>query len=289
MISSVNKILYYSTFREYVGNLHREIKIALTSIPKPAKWIFLVGCYNSGTTLLSAMLGQHKDISALPTEGHFLTDQFVKDYEVGLPRMWSGREELFRLTEKDAGPDPMRVKKEWGMRLDLSKPVLLEKSPSNSVRMRWLNHHFRPAYFVCIIRNGYAVSEGIRRKAEPKHLRDGWPISMAAYQWHRTYEVIKEDAKYIQNILYIKYEDLVSDPENELNKISDFIGLKPFQNLDTQRAISIHERNEPLKNFNEDSIRRLSFEDIEIINEISRETLDSYGYEVLRTTAAQKN
>lgn len=267
--------------RENLGSVFREIKIAVTPVPRPEQWVFLVGCYNSGTTLLSKMLGWHPDISALPTEGHFLTDQFVKDYEVGLPRMWAGREELFRLIEKDTGPDPARVKKEWGMRLNTAKPVLVEKSPSNSVRVRWLNHHFQPACFICIIRNGYAVAEGIRRKADPKHLRDGWPIEMAAYQWKRTYEVIEEDSVYLKRMLFVKYEDLVNDPAGELNRIADFTGVKPFSNFDNLAEMAVHERNEPIRNLNPDSISRLTPEDIRSINEVAEETLVRYGYSVI--------
>ena len=98
--------------RECLGRLHRETRIALTPVPRNKTWVFLVGCYNSGTTLLAELLGQHPSISTLPTEGHFITDEFVKDYDIGLPRMWVGREDLFRLTEEDSGPDPLRVKKE---------------------------------------------------------------------------------------------------------------------------------------------------------------------------------
>ena len=87
--------------RDCLGQLNREIRIALTPIPKDKTWVFLVGCYNSGTTLLAELLGQHPSISALSTEGHFITDQFVKDYDIGLPRMWVEREDLFRLNEDD--------------------------------------------------------------------------------------------------------------------------------------------------------------------------------------------
>lgn len=100
---------FKQVLRENLGNIYREFKVAVTPVPRPRKWLFLVGCYNSGTTLLAELLSRHPDISALPTEGHFITDQFVKDYDVGLPRMWAGREELFRLTEADAGPDAVRV------------------------------------------------------------------------------------------------------------------------------------------------------------------------------------
>ena len=102
--------------REALGNILREVKIAAKPLPKPDKCVFIVGCYNSGTTLLSELMGRHPSISALPTEGHFITDQFLKDYDLGIPRMWVDREDIFRLNENDEGPDVVRIKKEWGRR-----------------------------------------------------------------------------------------------------------------------------------------------------------------------------
>ena len=272
-----------SVLRENLGNIYREIKIALTPVPSPEKWIFLVGCYNSGTTLLADLLSRHPSISGLPVEGHFITDQFVKDYEVGLPRMWSAREELFRLTEHDHHVDHVRIKKEWGMRLDLSKPVLLEKSPPNTVRTRWLNRHFSPAYFIAIIRNGYAVAEGISRKANPMHMRDGWPIEKSALQWKRSLDVLADDSRFLDNYLLVKYEDLVIGTNDVLNTITNFIGLDKMMDLDLNSNFTIHERNETIKNMNDDSIKRLTVEQIEAINCVAADSLKAYGYNIIDT------
>ena len=264
--------------RDCLGQLNREIRIALTPIPKDKTWVFLVGCYNSGTTLLAELLGQHPSISALSTEGHFITDQFIKDYDIGLPRMWVEREDLFRLNEDDEGPDALRVKKEWAMRLDLKKPVLLEKSPPNSAKMRWLQKHFENAHFIGIMRNGYAVSEGITRKADPKHLINSWPIEMSAYQWKRSNEVMQQDAEHLKKFMWITYEDLAGDTVETLNKITDFIGIDDFETFESDRQWSIHERDEQVRNMNDESISRLSPEQIKIINEVAGDMLDEFGY-----------
>lgn len=268
--------------RECLGQLNREIKIALTPEPKDKTWVFLVGCYNSGTTLLSELMSHHPSISALSTEGHFITDQFVKDYDIGLPRMWVDREDLFRLDENDIGPDPLRVKKEWAMRLDLNKPVLLEKSPPNSAKTRWLQQHFENAYFVGIMRNGYAVAEGITRKADPKHLINSWPIEKSAYQWMRSNEVLQQDSKHLKNFIWISYEDLAEDTLGTLNKITDFIGIDQFEPFESDRNWSIHERDEKVRNMNTESIARLTPEQIVKINEIAGDMLDKYGYPRLK-------
>ncbi len=273
--------------RECLGQLHREVKIALTPMPKNKKWVFLVGCYNSGTTLLAELLGQHPAISALPTEGHFITDQFVKDYDIGLPRMWVEREDLFRLNEDDTGPDPVRVKKEWAMRLNLRKPVLLEKSPPNSAKTRWLQAHFENAYFVGIIRNGYAVSEGITRKADPKHLINSWPIEMSAYQWQRSNEVLMQDAEHLKNFIWVSYEELASDTVGTLNKITEFIGIENFTAFAEDRSWSIHERDEKVRNMNHESISRLNPEQIQRITAVAGDMLTHFGYEHLLAAGKQ--
>lgn len=271
----------WETCRNLLGNLNREIRIFLTPDVEPEKWVFLVGCYNSGTTLLSEILSLHPEISALPTEGHFLTNEFIKDYEIGIPRMWVKREDLFRLTEADEGPNPDRIKKEWCMRLDLKKPVFLEKSPPNTPRTRWLQKHFQPASFVAIVRNGYAVAEGIHRKADPQHHKEGWPINMCAMQWRRSYEILLEDEPFLERLMWVKYEDLARDTEKELDRICDFIGIKHFESLDQGSSFRIHERNESVKDMNRESIDRLSKEQIAIINEIAGDFLEKFGYKLL--------
>lgn len=264
--------------RECLGLLHREFRIALTPIPRDKTWVFLVGCYNSGTTLLAELLGQHPSVSALPTEGHFITDQFVKDYEIGLPRMWVDREDIFRMDEADKGPDPTRLKKEWGMRLDLSKPILLEKSPPNTAKMRWLQKNFDNAHFIGIVRNGYAVAEGICRKAEPHHLKEGWPIEKSAWQWKRSNQVLQEDSGHLDRYLGITYEDLARDTTATLKTITDFIGIDAFDGFESDRSWSIHEREEKIRDMNAENIQRLTPEQIRRFNDIAGDMIESLGY-----------
>jgi hypothetical protein len=273
-----------SVLRECVGLLRRELKLALTPLVTPEKWVFVVGCYNSGTELLTELLGSQKAIAALPHEGQFLTDQFKADYELGLPRMWAQREELFRLTEREVGPDATRLKKEWLMRLDRTRPIFLEKSPPNSARTRWLQHHFENAHFIAIVRNGYAVAEGIRRKAEPYHLRDGWPLELCARQWNRTNEILLEDAEHLERFMWVRYEDLVADPQKEFGRLLGFLGLKavPSSELDPDRAWEVHERREPLRDMNPENIANLSAEELRIVTSEAEGMLRHFGYPILR-------
>lgn len=266
------------SLREIAGDLHRELRIICTRYVRPERWVFVVGCYNSGTELLVRMLGAHPDITALPVEGQFLTDQFPADYELGLPRMWAAREHLFRLTESDAGPDAGRLKQEWAMRLDRSRPVFLEKSPPNAARTRWLQANFEHAHFVAIVRNGFAVAEGIRRKAEPTHRPRGWPIALCARQWRRSNEILLEDARHLDHVLWVRYEDLTARPAAELRRILEFLGRDDLDAIDLDSRWSVHEREEPIRDLNAESIGRLTPSERRIISEEAAPMLDRFGY-----------
>ncbi len=273
--------------RECLGRLHRELRISLTPMVVPEKWVFVVGCYNSGTELLMSLLGAHPAIAPLPDEGQFLTDQLVCDYELGLPRMWVLREDLFRLGPDDGGPDPARLKREWLMRLDRKRPVFLEKSPPNAARTLWLERHFENAHFIAIVRNGYAVAEGIRRKAEPFHLKEGWPIELCARQWNRSNEVLVEDAARLKKVLWVRYEDLAESPGDELARILGFLGLEAWGSgsIDLRGSWSVHERIEPIRNMNAGSIARLSEEERARVTVEARPMLTHFGYPLLGSAA----
>lgn len=269
--------------RQCAGTLHRELLITLTPDVRPEKWVFVVGCYNSGTELLMRMLGSHPSISSLPDEGQFLTDQLLSDYQVGLPRMWVLREDLFRLAEDDTGPDPERLRREWLMRLDRSRPIFLEKSPPNMARTRWLQRHFENAHFLAIVRNGYAVAEGIRRKAEPHHLRGRWPLELCARQWARSNEVLLEDAEELAHVRWVRYEDLAEDPDGSLAEVLSFLGVDaaPDEGIDLEGQWEIHERREPIRNMNAESIARLTDPEIRLLGDEMSDMLGRFGYEVL--------
>lgn len=267
-------------FRHTLGTLHRELRITLTRVPSPNKWVFIAGCYNSGTTLLNSLLGSHPSVSALPTEGQYLTDQLPTDHEIGLSRMWTVREDMYRLDGSSVGPDVIRIKKEWGSRHDRSRPVLLECTPANVARMRWLDKNFENAHFVAIVRNGYAVAEGIRRKGRPSENLARWPIARAASQWERSNEIMLEDSAHLKKFLLIKYEDLVEDPVAGLNQICRFLEVGEDL-IDPEGDWHVHERSGPISNMNAKSVAALSSQDIMQIEKHALPMLRRFDYQVI--------
>lgn len=274
----MTKTKYKTTFLSFIRNFRRELLISFSKSPKPQKWIFIAGCYNSGTTLLSKILGSHPDISALPAEGQYLTDQLPRDHELGLSRMWVEREDIYRLSAEQNGPDVKRLKHEWSIRFDHNKPIFLEHTPANCARMPWLQKNFENSYFIAIVRNGFAVSEGIVRKAKPIHRLNGWTLEMAANQWLRSNEIILEDSKFLKNFYLLKYEDFTENPLNELLKIYTYLDIRIPKNLKLSQSWKIHEIDEPIANLNYRNLSKLSKNDFEKIKDVAYNMLAYYNY-----------
>jgi hypothetical protein len=252
----------------------------------PNKWVFIIGCYNSGTTLLSRILSQHDKISSMPDEGVFYTDVLRAPEEFGWSRLWikclNQMNEIFSKKESQYLSD--RIKKQWSyMYENADAPILLEKSISNITRLKFLDEYFKPAYFIYLVRDGYAVSEGICRKAKPYKWGNmsypkGYNLDMCSKQWVETDAKFEEQFKGLNNVLIVKYESLTKDPVNTLESITNFIGVTQLPEELLSSDWSIHEKNEIIQNMNHKSYNNLTNDDIAIIEKQAKNVLIKYGY-----------
>lgn len=254
----------------------------LAPTPSMSRWVFIVGCYNSGTTLLAKLLSEHSAVSTLPGEGVAFTDSLNRPEEFGWPRMWVRCENDMRVERSDEDVVARRVKRQWGCAAIGTGDNFLEKSIANASRIEFFEKHFQPAYFIHIVRNGYAVAEGIRRKAIPSkwgnlEYSDSYPISLCAKQWLHTEERLAQGKGKVKNILHVSYEELVSEPERILKNIFDYLGVE-WEGGVNRNDVLVHGRKGPIVNMNGDSISRLSKDDIETIYDIAGTMLDRYGY-----------
>lgn len=250
------------------------------------KWMFIVGCYNSGTTLLDQVLSKHPQISGLPDEGVMLTNQLVRPEDFGWRRMWAECETEMATSSRNLNKDPNIIKRQWSHFYDLEKAYLLEKSISNMSRLKFFQENFKPAVFIHIVRNGYAVAEGIYRKAK---IMDGnafygqehYPLSLCAKQWVRSLEVFQEMKGDLTNIIEVKYEDLTEDPISVVGGILRKLDLEMFPTDYFQKSFSIHEKESTITNMNQLSIDRLSRDQIKTVNDVAGEYLKKYGYNII--------
>lgn len=250
-----------------------KLKYYISPIPQPEKWVFIAGCSNSGTTLLHAILSAHPLIGTLPDEGQFCTNQLPLARNTGPDRLWALPPKKLYLDEKgDPRIDVRKVKKQWASKYnDVKRPVLLEKSPPNTVRLRWLQENFPNAYFIGIHRNGYTVAEGIRRKA-------GHMVDLGARQWANANHILLEDLQKMQRKMLISYESLTEDTEESIQKICQFIGIPMLDKEALVHSFSIHGKARKINNMNHLFLKNLSKEDFLLVEKEAGVMLQRLNY-----------
>lgn len=262
----------------------KALQYATGSNLQPRKWVFIVGCYNSGTTLLEDLIARHELTRALEDEGTVLTGYLNRPEDYGWTRMWARCEAEVSL---DAHTDPQlarRIKRHWShFYRDPADRLLLEKSIVNATRIPFFDRFFAPAYFIYIRRNGYAVAEGIHRKATPgdypqQHVTGAYPYALCAEQWRRSAEVIERDLAGVEHRLDLSYEELCAAPGDTLNRIAGFLDIPPFRPEVWEGKHTVHGMESTIRNQNAGSLKRLSAADFAEINRIARPYLERYGY-----------
>lgn len=253
----------------------------------PEKWVFPIGCYNSGTTITQALLAAHPDISSLPKEGARFTSVLPTPEDLGWTRMWVRCQEHM---EMGSEPDPRkaaRVRSDWAPWLDRSCLAHMDKSISNVTRVGWLENNFDNAYFIGIVRDGYCVSEGIRRKGHPRkapaqEIGNSYSIQMAGKQWVAANERVLEAAHSVERFMMIKYEDLIGDSVRTLAAIWEFLGLAAPQMETVPNGLIINGQRFHLeKNNDTQSHARLSAEDIDRLTPVIGDMQQQLGYQLL--------
>ena len=262
--------------------IRHHLRARLSRELKPDKWVFIVGCYNSGTTLLTNLLDAHPAMRALPREGVELTDALGRPEDLGWPRMWSQCEDYLGIEPGNAAMRARRIKKQWAPYAP-NASIVVEKSISNATRLEFLNEHFNPAYFIYLIRDGYAVAEGIQRRARPHDWGNStfakYPLEMCAAQWALSDAYFRRDSHLLAHVLELRYEDLVQAPQVSLDQIAGFLSLPAFPSDLATRTWKIHRASSQIRNMNPDAIQRLSSDGLDAIESVAQATLRSHGYQ----------
>ena len=250
------------------------------------RWVFIIGCYNSGTTLLQRLLLSHPSIAGMPAEGAAYTDVIIRPEELGWTRMWCECHEEIRLQSDYTSSGAKKLKSQWSWMIDKNNAeVIVEKSIVNTLHARFLNEYFNRPKFIHLVRNGYAVSEGIRRKALPSRWKnpkfhDTYPISLCAKQWAESLKEVERLRDDHIDIFEVKYEQLCEHPEKYLNQIYNYIGVSSLHEAVTEKQWLVHGNLAPIKNMNGQNISNLSPDDIKQVQNVCSELLEHYGYQV---------
>lgn len=234
-------------------------------IEKP---IFILGVHKSGTTLLRSLLEGHPALFAIPIETHvFKFNGYWVDYPYrrnfpkktsiemvkkkyhdwinntnDLPSNFKGGEvptnwdiDLFQeyLDKKGKFENIKNSIESYFLAIAHSLGAdpnkrFVEKSVENAEFGAELEKIFPDAKFVHIIRNPYANIVSLRKFSIGYHYPFIKPIYEALYN---NYYFLYKNRNNIQNYKIIRYEDLVENPEYQMDNLADFLDISRSEKL----------------------------------------------------------
>src|SRR5579871_2095527 len=209
---------------------------AVMSDPEPTtaeieghRFVFVAGLHRSGTTLLARLLAAHPEVSgfsgtgAPADEGQHLQSVFPSDHEYGRPGRFGFAPEM-HLTESSPLVSDVNAQKlfaEWSPYWDLSRPLLLEKSPPNLIKTRFLQALYPESAFVVVMRHPIPVSiptakwRGTRR------------YDRLFEHWLRCHALFEADRPHLGRVHVLTYEDLIRDPAGVMRDVYEFLEIEP--------------------------------------------------------------
>ncbi len=211
---------------------------------------FIVGMTRSGTTLLRLMLDAHPEL-AIPPETHFLPEVIAafKKGRTEPEQVIEVMKENRRWPDFDIAPEVMLERLRAAAPLEEpgdairafyrlyaereGKPRWGDKTPGYATKMRRIWRALPEARFVHMIRDGRDVAVSLERRSS------GLSTKEVANRWSHRIRKTRGLAKILPHYAEIRYEDLVTDPEGVLRKVSAFV------ELDYDPAmLSYHERSQ---------------------------------------------
>lgn len=191
--------------------------------------------------------------------------------------------------------DWQRTRRAWYFQAHAWQPeasVFVEKSVRNPAQVEMLASNFRNAKFLFVVRNPYAVCEGIWRTFRQRH-----PRLTSADAWGgRPFEEVV--ARHVLNILlmqarnldafghrgiFLTYEELCREPEQVARRIRALVPA--IDDLDLRQRLSVKQAyDEPLTDMNGKQIARLNARQLAAFNRVfapARHLIERFGYELL--------
>lgn len=156
-------------------------------------FMFVGGCGHSGTSLLTAILGAHSRIFAIPVEtGLFLKS--LSEAEI--------RSALDRHVSENTKPNV---------------EYYCEKTPSHVFHSKEIIRMFPDAKLVFIVRDPRDVIASFKRREVP--------VARATRRWENANKAILSATRTL-NAHYVKFEELVADPQAALIPLCKFLGIE---------------------------------------------------------------
>jgi hypothetical protein len=191
--------------------------------------LFVAGLHRSGTTPLARLLAAHPEISGFSNtgvpadEGQHLQSVYPVRKTPGAPGTF-GFEPASHMTEEHplvSEESARRLFDEWSGHWDLERSVLLEKSPPNLLKTRFLQALFPGCAFVVVLRHPIPVTLATAKWRRTRRYH------RLLEHWLRCHELFSADRERLERVHVVRYEELVREPEQVLRGIFEFLGLQP--------------------------------------------------------------
>lgn len=189
--------------------------------------IFIGGLHRSGTSVLAQTLGRHPEISALQNtgaaedEGQHVQSVYKPARRYGGVGKFAYHPKMHMTEDSPLITDENRRKlfEEWAPYWDLTKPWLLEKSPPNLLKTRFLQAMFPEAAFIVVSRNPIATAYATRQWIPYMSLEH------LLTHWLHAYDLFQADQPFLKRCHILKFEDFIANPEETLTGIYRFLGV----------------------------------------------------------------
>lgn len=201
--------------------------------PDGHRFLFVCGLHRSGTTIVTNALREHPEISgfrdtgAREDEGQFLQSVYPVARVYGGPGRFAFAPEA-HLTESSPLATPengRRMLDEWSRHWDLSRPVLMEKSPPNLLKARFLQALFPESWFLVVTRHPVGVTYATFSR-RPKRTK----LLPVMEHWVHAHEVFEGDLPALRRVMLLPFERFVADPDGAVAAVHEFVGVAPEGN-----------------------------------------------------------
>lgn len=193
------------------------------------QFVFIAGLHRSGTSILFQCLREHPLMSGFretgvdEDEGQFLQSVYPVARRFGGPGRFGFYPQM-HWTEASPLATPesaRRLYADWLPYWDAGRPYLLEKSPPNLLKTRFLQALFPRSYFIVVLRHPVAVAYATRKWS--------WTtLSSLVRHWLVCHELFERDRARLRNVLVLKFEEFVQAPDAHLDATCRFLGAPPL-------------------------------------------------------------
>jgi hypothetical protein len=242
--------------------------------------LFVICPNNSGSTFLKKALATSRHTWNLAREGqHTFGYAGPSSIDNRLHRHWACNDESIEVFRNPSTYDWELTRRAWYFQaysLSDCASIFVEKSPPFVLIVDELARNFSDARFIFMVRDPYAMVEGLLRKGN-RRLPAGPRLQIAATHVMNCLSYQRRNIEvWSSRGTFFTYETMCEEPARAERLIKN---LAPaLTDLTLRQRIQVWEYNEELRNMNEQQIARLGKDDVNRINEVFSLHRDLFDY-----------